>query len=383
MSPVSRSFQAVLAVVLTLAFIVQIDNQAAAAPALHYLYGSGSQTGGKPITLRVRLTEPAPFGGTSVSLASTDSAVQVPTFVVVPTGETDYLFNVDTLPVPSDLNVSISATLNGVTRSRAVLIKAPILTSIGLQSVIRHGGQGKVIVRLSGPAPTGGFAVSADVSPHVLDLPATITVPEGVQSLSLKPNADMFAGSGSQPDVPFTLTVADGAGSRLKSAVVRMFDSPAPPTVTATPSVEPTWTATTEPTVTHTSEPTASATSTPEPTSTHTEEPPATATTQPTATATTIPDACSALNDPVYDGTYTEMSFGGPTFSPGDQVTWTFNGVDAFVTITLSGMFEQFAGPAPDEFTLTINFAGTYFLDWESVGSPVTWTVSCSGGDPI
>lgn len=41
-------------------------HQASAAAALHYLYGSGSVTGGHRITLRVELTEPAPAVSTSI-----------------------------------------------------------------------------------------------------------------------------------------------------------------------------------------------------------------------------------------------------------------------------------------------------------------------------
>ena len=52
--------------------------KAADAPAVSFLFGSGSQTGGRRITLRVRLAAPAPAGGTTVTLGSSSSAVQIP-----------------------------------------------------------------------------------------------------------------------------------------------------------------------------------------------------------------------------------------------------------------------------------------------------------------
>ena len=87
---------------------------------------------------------------------------------------------VTTDPVMTNTDVTVSATLAGVTKSRDVLIKAPVLSSMGLQTVIRHGGVGKVIARISGPAPAGGFAVNTETDPSGhLDLDAVITIPAG------------------------------------------------------------------------------------------------------------------------------------------------------------------------------------------------------------
>ncbi len=64
--------RSVFALLLVATTIAHVSNQASAAPSLYYLYGSGSQTGGKQITLRVQLTENAPGGGTTVALTSND-----------------------------------------------------------------------------------------------------------------------------------------------------------------------------------------------------------------------------------------------------------------------------------------------------------------------
>jgi hypothetical protein len=60
-----------------------------AAATLRFLYGSGSQTGGKDITLRIALTEAAPAGGAVVSLSSSDGAINVPATTTVSSGQTD------------------------------------------------------------------------------------------------------------------------------------------------------------------------------------------------------------------------------------------------------------------------------------------------------
>ena len=178
---------------LTLVGQLVISPTTSAAASLHFLYGSGSQTGGKNIKLRVELTEPAPQGGVNVTMAVSNGAINVPPTIHVNTGETEKQVTVTTDPVMTNTDVTVSATLAGVTKSRDVLIKAPVLSSMGLQTVIRHGGVGKVIARISGPAPAGGFAVNTETDPSGhLDLDAVITIPAGETRLSLAVPASLF-----------------------------------------------------------------------------------------------------------------------------------------------------------------------------------------------
>mgnify|MGYP000968248496 CR=1 FL=1 len=93
-------------------------HQASAAAALHYLYGSGSVTGGHRITLRVELTEPAPNSGIYVNLSANNAAVKVPSSIRVNRGETEREFTVATGGVAKDTNVTVTASY-GVSRSRA------------------------------------------------------------------------------------------------------------------------------------------------------------------------------------------------------------------------------------------------------------------------
>jgi hypothetical protein len=426
-----------VAITLALSLVLPSFGTVEAAPSLHFLYGSGSQTGGKNIQLRVELTEPAPIGGTEVTLTSNDVAIPLPSSVTVPAGEIDHQFAVTTNPVTSDRAVIVSAALNGVLKSRSVLIKAPVLTSIGLQTVIRHEGQGKVIIRLSGPAASGGLDVDVDVDPWVLDLPDTITVPEGVQSLSLKPDADMFGTSALALDQPFTLTVSEGPRSFSKSALVRMF--PSEPNPTATPSNTPsatasatstatvaaptatatatiaaatatasatatatlvpatatataTATSSTVPTATNTVVPTATETivptntSTVAPTSTETAGPTATPSNTPEPTATvdpTLSEACVQLNSPVFDGQYGGSSISSFLFDVGDEITWTFTGETATVEIFQSETFEIYAGPANNSTSFLLTSPGTYLFEWDTVTGNVTWEITCTSDNPV
>ena len=248
-----------------------------AAAGLKFLYGSGSRTGGGDITLRVELTEPAPSGGAVVSFSASNGAVNVPGSTTVAAGQTEKTITVSTDPVAADTNVTVSASYLGVTRSRVVLIKAPVLSSLGLQTVIRHGGYGKVIARISGPAPAGGFAVNTSTDPagHLL-LDPVITIPAGATQLSLAVPASQFETADVElmPDLPLTVTISAGSASFTESTIIRDFgNDPRPtPTVTNTPTATDTPTVTNTPT--NTATPTDTPTNTPvPPTSTPTNTP--------------------------------------------------------------------------------------------------------------
>jgi len=290
---------------------------AASDGALHFLYGSGSTTGGRRITLRVELTAPAPSGGVDIALSASDGAINVPDSVHVGTGEIDKEFTVGTDPVAADTNVTVSAMLDGSTKSRVVLIKAPVLSSLGLQTVMRHGGVGKVIVRLSGLAPAGGFEVTAltDPSGHLL-LDTELTVPAGTAKLSLKVPAYIIlpapAADGALPDLPISVSISSESTTLTKTTIIRDFgDAPRPtPTFTTTPVDTPTNTATSRPTDTPTN--TATSTPTDTPTNTATSTSTNTPTDTPTDTATN-----TATNTPTDPPTNT------PTNAPVDTATNT------------------------------------------------------------
>jgi hypothetical protein len=218
------------------AIVLSGAEQVSAASSLHYLYGSGSQTGGRSITLRVELTENAPAGGARVTLSSSSPAVQTPSSVTVSAGQKTREFSVKSNPVVTDTSVTVSATYQGLTRSRVVLIKAPVLSSIGVQTKIRAGGVGKVIVRLSGPAPAGGVAVNLSSDPvGALIFTNPAIVPAGSYRLAL-----VVPAMESDVDVRATVTATSGGRTVSKSTIIRNYDPVVPtPTPTATATEHP------------------------------------------------------------------------------------------------------------------------------------------------
>lgn len=281
----------------------QVDGRApvaAGTPCINYLFGSGSTTGGLKVTLRVRLDSPAPSGGTKVKLSSSSAAIPVPSSVTVLAGQTEHTFTVATNGVASETNVVVTAsTTGGCAVSRSILIRAPRLRALYLQSVIRGGGVGKATVCVFGKAPSGGLDVDlVSDKPGILESPGSITIPAGKGCLSLNLDA--------QEVVAATLvkvTATLNAASLTVGGIVRDFNGlPEPtntPVNTATATETPTDTPTNTVTSTATDTPTNTATSTPTDTPTNTAT--ATATDTPTATATVVctPNSYSCnLNDP-------------------------------------------------------------------------------------
>ena len=394
-------------ILATVVFPSAISTEAATAPGVNFLFGSGSQFGGRRITLRVRLDAPAPQGGTFVTLATSDPSIQIPATVHVSTGQTEKEFTVATSPVSADTNVTVSATAGGITRSRVVLIRAATLTGLTVQSVIRHGGQGRVTIVLSGPAPTGGFTVTGSTSPSgYLDFDGAQTVPAGADRLVLAVNANIMGFTQTEdllPDQPVSVSISAGSVSFTQNTVIRDFgDDPRPtststatatvtntPTETATntatetptdtatstatetPTNTPTDTATSTATETSTNTPTDTATSTATetPTNTPTDTATSTATETPTITATataTISDpspGCSTINS--YAHLENAIGLQGPgyfnagetiTFAAGDPAT----GAPTSLLIQLTGATNgTVTGPYPGSISFVITNSGT------------------------
>jgi hypothetical protein len=288
-----------------------------ASASLHFLFGTGSRTGGKPVTFRVELTEPAPAGGAVVALSASDPAIPVPANVTVPAGETELTFQVTTLPVTAETPVTVTASFGGVSRSRVVTIRPPALKGIFVQSVIRAGGQGRVSAYLTGPAPTGGVVVRVTSNrPSILPLPGNVTIPAGESRLRLVVDAADVS-----QDVPVNVIVLSNGIRLVGSTIVRDL-SMVTPTPTTTATVTATTTATTTATPTGTAG-TATATSTS--TATATGTPP---TSTPTSTSTATATGTAPTNTPTNTatGTATQTPSNTPTGTPTDTPTNTPTG---------------------------------------------------------
>lgn len=134
------------------------------------------------------LTEPAPTGGQSVSLSSTDASAMVPFQVMVPAGATSAMFSVATTLVTVDSTAFITATTGTTSHTAALTINAAIpVSSISLSpATVSSGSQTEVTLTLQQPAPQGGTLVQLSSSqPSVLALPSMLFIPGGSQSTSV------------------------------------------------------------------------------------------------------------------------------------------------------------------------------------------------------
>lgn len=79
-------------------------------------------TGGSSSTGLVTLESPAPAGGTTVTLGSSNTEASVPGSVLVPAGQTTATFQITTQPVQFEIIFDIEATLNGSTAFAALTV---------------------------------------------------------------------------------------------------------------------------------------------------------------------------------------------------------------------------------------------------------------------
>ena len=160
--------------------------EAASAPAIRYLYGSGSATGGKLITLRVELTTPAPTTGTKVRLSQSPVLLDLPSAVIIPSGQSSATVSVRSRAVSTDTSVTVTAKSGSVAKSRSIRILAPRLNRLTVQSRIRAGGYGRISVSLNGIAPVGGIRVQLHSNrPSLFQPPAEIVIDAGRSSASI------------------------------------------------------------------------------------------------------------------------------------------------------------------------------------------------------
>ena len=148
--------------------------------------------GGAASSATVTLTAAAPSGGAVVSLTSTNTAVAtVAASVTVPAGATSATTSVATSAVSSTTTSVISATRNGVTRTATLTVTPPAppapaatLDTVSLSPAsVQGGSSSSATVTLTANAPAGGAVVSFSSSnPAVATVPASMTVPEGVNS---------------------------------------------------------------------------------------------------------------------------------------------------------------------------------------------------------
>ena len=162
-----------------------LAGQSAGTDTLRWLFGSGSATGGKVISLRVTLWTEAPAGGAVVTLKSSSPVITAPSSVTIPAGRTEAIVKIKSRAVHENTPVTITATYKNRVRTKQILILRPYLSSTTIQTRIRSGGLARFTVRLSGVAPKGGVTVRFNSNrPSAVPVPATLYFPAGKASVT-------------------------------------------------------------------------------------------------------------------------------------------------------------------------------------------------------
>jgi hypothetical protein len=137
-------------------------------------------------TVTVQLTTPAPSGGATVSLTSSDTtAAPLPATLTVPVGFSFGQFRFQVGDVTASTLVTLTGTLNGSSASVSFTDQPPALQSLSVFSPITGGSQTSLIVMLTGAAPSGGALVNLSSDSPAASPPATATIPAGSHSVTL------------------------------------------------------------------------------------------------------------------------------------------------------------------------------------------------------
>ncbi len=195
-------------------------------PALAMITLSPASIGGGVSTTAntVTLNGPAPAGGASVALSSSNAAVaSPPASVTVAAGATTASFTIATTGVSASTPVTISGSYGGVNGSVVLTVNPPVLSSITLSPPSVGGGNSTTAntVGLTAPAPAGGIVVAlSSANSSIASVPSSVTVPQG-----------------SQVSNPFSITTSSVGSSTTVSISASYNGVTLPATLTVAPIV--------------------------------------------------------------------------------------------------------------------------------------------------
>jgi len=180
--------------------------------------------GGRRAVLSVVLDSPAPRGGITVELASSDTSVAtVPASVTIPHRHFEAEVTVHTTSVATATPVTLTATL-GATDMDATLTVGPLeLAGVAVDpSTIPGGKTATGFVELDGPAPSGGWVVALSSDNAAAQVPATVTVEAGRSMARFSiPTSEVTA----EQDATITATDPNGIQQNAGLAVVPLMIS--------------------------------------------------------------------------------------------------------------------------------------------------------------
>jgi hypothetical protein len=172
-----------------------------------------SVIGGNSSTGTVTLTGVA-ASNVVMNLSSNNASATVPPSVTVPQGATTASFSIGTTPVASSTAANISAAYNGVTKTAALTITPPALSSLKLNpSKVVGGNPSTGTVTLSGTAPTGMTVQLSSNRTTVATVPSSVTIAAGT-------TAATFPVTTSRVHNTTNVTISGTSAGVTKSAVL-------------------------------------------------------------------------------------------------------------------------------------------------------------------
>ncbi len=118
------------------------------------------------ITGTIKLTGPAPAGGTSVALSVSHSALSIGSSVTVPAGQSSTTFTATSNPVKSSVSVTVKGSFSGTSKTDTVTVLPPVIASITIDRSSALGGVDKpnVTITLNSTAASAGVIVAVSSS---------------------------------------------------------------------------------------------------------------------------------------------------------------------------------------------------------------------------
>jgi len=218
--------------------VLRIDPDVPAIPSL-LAFGispTGTTAGGS-VRGTVGLVTPAPAGGATISLSSSNPAAQVPASVNIAAGNSATTFTVGTSAVSSFTSATITGS-SGASTKQAFLDIAPDpnagpqLASLTLGVATATGGSNvPATVTLTGAAPSGGASISMATSSLSAQAPQFVTVPAGQTSANFTITTSTVTQS---INITVTGTLGNGSQSKTFTLVPSTAADTTPPTASIT-----------------------------------------------------------------------------------------------------------------------------------------------------
>jgi hypothetical protein len=207
---------------------ILINNTPRPTPAIRSVAVSPSSVIGGCDTMSgvVTLTDPAPAGGTVVTLTSTDPAVLVPSSVKVSEGATRVSFTPTLSPVTTTATGTITARYQGSGKRTSFAVQPGGMAGLKLTPIAVIGGRlVDGAVTFPCPAGSGGLTIMLSSSqPTLAVVPGTVTAPTGATSATFAVATKSVAAITS-----VTITAMFAGTSRTASLELRPVPPPPPP----------------------------------------------------------------------------------------------------------------------------------------------------------